>query len=298
MGHGRSVFLSGASHFTQREATRNFYAGVCSQVREVIPTDLLMRLLRATPDQYSAIERVLGLCNDETCQSRLGTASSPPYQLRRGLGWWELALDRERGVIRDDRAMRLVVYLLKHPPVEAIHASVWENRVDGSPLLDGFGGIERGAEDDRPRAGVSEVGGVIEERTGRRFVGGDTLPALQHQLRELQGTLHDETLPADEREDARRELAALLRARARGGKLVGGAECAVDRVRKQVKTLIEKLKRAEVASGKPHLALRAFGWHLDAHLWRPSMGGKCRRGASGKPGCFTYEPPDGVVWTD
>ena len=71
---------------------------------------------------------------------------------------------------------------------------------------------------------------------------------------------------------------------------------AVDRVRKQIRALIAHLKAMEVTKGQPHVVLRAFGRHLEDFLWLPSMGGRKRLGAATKPGCFTYDPPDGVAW--
>ena len=54
----------------------------------------------------------------------------------------------------------------------------------------------------------------------------------------------------------------------------------------------------EITHGKPSLILRAFGKHLEDHLWLPSVGEKNRLGATGKAGCFTYDPPKDVRWRD
>ena len=53
------------------------------------------------------------------------------------------------------------------------------------------------------------------------------------------------------------------------------------------------------AEGKKHPVLQDFAWHLREHLLVPSgrdrgHGGARRGTAFG--GCFTYEPPPGVVW--
>jgi len=53
------------------------------------------------------------------------------------------------------------------------------------------------------------------------------------------------------------------------------------------------------AEGKPHPVLQAFAEHLRMHLLVPSgLGGGHggRRAAVASGGCFTYEPPSGVVW--
>jgi hypothetical protein len=80
--------------------------------------------------------------------------------------------------------------------------------------------------------------------------------------------------------------------------VTGEAGRAVDRVRKQIKTLIRELKEAEVSRGRGNEVLRAFGRHLEEYLWLPSVGGRKRLGAAGKAGCFTYDPPPGLRWRD
>ncbi len=53
------------------------------------------------------------------------------------------------------------------------------------------------------------------------------------------------------------------------------------------------------AEGKPDAVLQAFALHLYEHLLIPSGQGCGRAGkwvASVPAGCFTYEPPPGVVW--
>jgi len=216
------------------------------------------------------------------------------YRLWRGHRGWNLVLRGEREVLGDDRGAELVEYLLKNPPPEAIHASVLEDRVDGSPVIGGFGGIE-------PEGGGGvfdgAVGGVIQEGAGRRLLGGSGA-LLRKKVAELHAEIGDVTLPASEREAAQEELDELVRSAGRGGKMIGGAGRSVERVRKAIWRLITELKTAEVSRGKPNTVLRAFGEHLERYLWLPSMGAKGRAGASGRPGCFIYEPPTGVVWGD
>ena len=66
-----------------------------------------------------------------------------------------------------------------------------------------------------------------------------------------------------------------------------------------IKRLHVRLAGAVDAEGKPHPVLQAFARHLYEHLLLPSgRGGGYARGwpAATYPGCFTYEPPTGVVW--
>ncbi len=79
----------------------------------------------------------------------------------------------------------------------------------------------------------------------------------------------------------------------------GGAERCVRAVTAAIKRLHQHLSGAVDAEGRPHPVLQAFAGHLHGHLLVPSgRGGACARGwaAATYPGCFTYEPPPGVVW--
>jgi len=220
------------------------------------------------------------------------------FRLGRGYKLWNLVFAGEHEILQDDRAVNLIEYLLKHPPDEPIHAIQLENFVDGVPLLDGWGGVGQAEESENVPVAVGSVGGVVEEASGRKLSGKDTLPALRAEVAELRAIIHDDTLPAEEREEAQEKLSTLANASSRGGKFVDEASRAADRVRKQIKTLIKELKEAEKSRGTPNEVLRAFGKHLEDHLWLPSVGLKNRIGATGKPGCFTYESPKGVRWRD
>jgi len=259
-----------------------------------LPRDCLLRLtydsgggaVASLPAKQPTLERQQERWHDEE-------ENDTVYRLAMGHKVWNLVFQGQREVMADERAIRLVEYLLKNPPDEAIHASVLENHVDGSPVIAGMGGIER------QTGGGLEclVGGVVQEATGKKLMGNAGV-LLKKKLQELRADADNETLPASEREAAREEIAELLQANARGGKLKGEAEQSVERVRKAIKRFIGELRKAEISKGKPNAVLRAFGDHLEQHLWIPSMGRKGRTGASGRPGCFIYEPPAGVTWKE
>jgi hypothetical protein len=293
-----------------------------------------VRFLDVTPEQQAAIERILpGLrSGGASCLGLLvavgpGAAGLEPakkavksletrvvaqpaerwekrelpkdtFRLGYGHKAWSLVFAGKPDVLIDERAVRLVEYLLKNPPDVPMHATELEKRVDGHPLLDGVGGIGQAEEYGHLPVAVRSVGDVIEEGSGRKLAGKDTLPALRSKVAELKADIANELLPKEEREDARQELAGLLRARLRGGKFADEASRSAERVRKQIKRFIKELKAAEITRGKPNVVLREFGQHLEDHLWLPSVGAKNRIGASGRPGCFTYEPPKGVRWRE
>jgi hypothetical protein len=263
-------------------AAARFYGRRMAEARELAAADLADWLA----------ERSEGMCRGAGAEAR-GECGRDIYRLGRGYKGWHLAFRGVPETLGDKRAVHLVEYLLKHPLEGAIHATVLENRVDGNPVPNGMIAVEpAGAQGD------AQIGGVVVEGAGKRLGGRITLPALKAKLADLRAARADETLPESERNDAARDLSNLLRAHGRGGKLVGGGERAVDRVRKQIKAFIEELKAAEVTKGEPNIVLRDFGQHLEEYLWRRSLGAQKRLGASAMPGCFTYEPPPGVRWAD
>jgi len=66
-----------------------------------------------------------------------------------------------------------------------------------------------------------------------------------------------------------------------------------------IKRFHGRLAGAVDEEGQPHAVLRGFAGHLHEYLLVPSgRGGGWARGwaAAEYPGCFTYEPPRGVIW--
>lgn len=77
------------------------------------------------------------------------------------------------------------------------------------------------------------------------------------------------------------------------------AQRCVRAVSMAIKRLHAHLARAVDGEGNPHPVLRAFARHLDEHLLIPSGRGGAHggvRAAAARAGCFTYQPPPGVVW--
>lgn len=216
------------------------------------------------------------------------------YRLRRGLGGFLLVYKGELEQLNDDRGVRFIEYLLKHSRDEPIHAVVLEAKVDGTPASDGFLSQEVGAGE------MEDLmdSGLTSEAAGKKLMGSNISPVLDKELSELRIARDDESLPATEREDAQKRISSLLKDLQKGGKMAGQAGLAADRVRKAMKTVIDNLKKAELRRGVPNTVLQEFGKHLEECLWVPSMGGKGRAGAAGKPGCYTYERPTGVTWRD
>jgi hypothetical protein len=264
------------------EAIERMLAANTKALRErTLPVDCLLRLTydsgsggAATPPpaKQPALERQ---------KERWEKENEGPgvYRLIKDYKVWRLVYQGEEAVLADERAVALVNYLLKNPPEEPIHGTELEVKVDGAPVAGG------------------QVGGVIQEATGAELNSGDN-KLLKDKLRELKAASDDERLPESERAEAAEELQKVLRGVAKVRRNGGQAGRVAERVRKALRRFIDELKAAERRPGEPHSVLRAFGQHMEDCIWVPSVGRKNRAGAVGKPGCFTYLRPEGVVWRD
>jgi hypothetical protein len=79
------------------------------------------------------------------------------------------------------------------------------------------------------------------------------------------------------------------------------AQKCVRAVAMAIRRLHHHLRRAADVQGKPHPVLQGFAQHLREHVLIPSGRGGGGHGgariATAPGGCFTYEPPAGVVWS-
>jgi hypothetical protein len=219
----------------------------------------------------------------------------PTYSLRKGLGCWELRYAGRKALIKDERGVAIVAYLLRNPPLERIHAVdleklVWAQGFVGettSPLA-----TESAAELDEQHLTVrSEPGGLARCA--------DDNELLKRKVRELLDIIRDETLPAAERDDAQEKLDEISRAMSGSKGISRDAARAVERVRKAILRLHAHLAAALDENQQPHSVLREFAEHLRKHLILPSARftkSKTSRNQAGVAGTFTYEPPPGVVW--
>ena len=243
-----------------------------------LPRDCLLRLTYDTggtgavpaPGKQESIER-------QELRWKKEEEDPNTYRLIKDYKCWRLIYQGKEAVLADERAVLIVDYLLKNPPDEPIHGTELEVRVEGAPVVNG------------------EIGGVIQEAAGTKLNTGDN-KILQDKLRELKAASEDENIPESERAEAAEELAKTLQAAAKVRKNGGQPGRVAERVRKALRRFIAELKVTNDSKGNPHPVLRSFADHLEECVWMPSVGGKHRVGAVGKPGCFTYVAPQGVVW--
>ena len=204
------------------------------------------------------------------------------FALHRGLGFWELTFDRHRAVFKHDQGTLYVACLLLDPPPEPIHAVALALKA-------------------RKMTGQApEEAELIQERN----LGLDDAEAVRNLRRKqsaLETVLDDEMAIEPVKAEARREREEILeflrknswRTRDNAGRCVRAVAVAIKRFH-------TRLAKAVDAEGRPHPVLQGFARHLREHLLIPSGRGGSHGGARASwsgAGCFTYEPPTGVVWS-
>ena len=204
------------------------------------------------------------------------------YALCRGLGFWELTFAGRHAIFKHEQGALYVVWLLLHPPPEPLHAlalALDARSIDGQP-----GGADE----------------IIQQRS-LGLDDAETIRRLRRQQRKLEAVLEDAQAIEPVKAEARRDLEAITdflrknpwRSRDSAQKCVRAVSMAIQR-------LHIHLARARNAEGRPHPVLQAFARHLYNHLLIPSGRGRRPGGmrvAGALAGCFTYEPPPGVVWS-
>jgi hypothetical protein len=223
----------------------------------------------------------------------------PRYSLKKGLGFWDLTFDGQHATIKHDQGLAYVAYLLTNPPAEAIHALDLATRI---AVING------------KHVGITEI---VDPKTGfKAYLDAfarveERSPALddalamrqvirqQHDLEEM---IEQEDTIDPVKEEALRELIVLYNYEDKHSKRVlDSAQKAAHAVRTAIKRFYRKLSIACQADGTPNQVLRAFAAHIDQYLLGPSTpryGRIGRRIRVGSPGCFTYQPPTGVVWSE
>jgi hypothetical protein len=204
-----------------------------------------------------------------------------PYALRRGLGFWELTFEGRPAIFKHEQGVLYVACLLLDPPREPMHAVALALKARN------MGGQAPGAAE------------VIQQRN----LGLDDAEAvrnLRRRERELEAVLEDELAIEPAKAEAVRELEEIAEfLRKNPWRSEDCAQKCVRAVAMAIRRLHSHLARAVDAAGQPHPVLQRFARHLHEHLLIPSGRGGGHGGAravAAPGGCFTYEPPPGVVW--
>ena len=220
--------------------------------------------------------------NPKSPISRPRAAAAPRYALRKGLGAWELTFEGEHAILKHEQGIYYVAYLLYNPPNQAIHGLALMLRVRsiyGQPH-------------------------TIPETIQQRSLGLDAAEAawnLRRKQHELEAILDDEDQIAPVRAEAFRELEQIYDYQEENPPRVKtAAQKAPRAVRIAIHRFHQHLTAAHDPQGGPNGPLRQFASHLQKYLLIPSArystpGSHLARAAIA--GCFTYEPPPGVIWT-
>ena len=203
------------------------------------------------------------------------------YALGRGLGFWELTFEGQQAIFKHELGALYVACLLLDPPPEPIHAVALALKAR-----------EMGGQ-------APEAAEVIQQRS-MRLDDAAAVRALWRRQRALEAVLEDDRESEPVKAEALRELEEVTEfLRKSPWRSRGGAERCVRAVTRAIKRLHARLARGVDAKGLPHSVLRGFALHLHEYLLVPSGrgGGYARaQAASGAAGCFSYEPPPGVIW--
>ena len=221
-------------------------------------------------------------CGQHESIGGLGLGNGRRYALRRGRGFWELTFEDEHAFFKHEQGVLYVGWLLLHPPPAPLHAlalALEARKLAGQP----------GSADD-----------IIEQRS-LGLDDAETIRALRRKQRSLEAVLGDAREIEPVKAEARRELDDIADyLRKNSWRSRDSAQKCVRAVSMAIQRLHIHLARARNAEGSHHPVLQAFARHLYEHLLFPSGRGRRpggMRAAGALAGCFTYEPPPGVVWS-
>ena len=217
-------------------------------------------------------------------------ATRPParYSLRKGLGTWDLTFDSQEAGLKHEKGVFYVAWLLYRPPEHPLHAldlitkipEMYRKQLGLAQIADPLTG----------KSTLLASDARIQERS-LALDDAEAVRALLRKEKKLEAILDDETESEPVKAEVQRELeqiAEFLREHSLRSK--DSAQNAADTVRTAIKRLQLHLSRAVDVNGNPHPVFRPFALHIAKYIQAPS--------ARNLAGCFIYEPPPGVFWSD
>jgi hypothetical protein len=223
---------------------------------------------------------------------------SPSYSLRRDLGFWQLTFEGHLAIIKHERGILYVAYLLLNPPEHPIHAIDLAAKIPGlyrqqlglTEIIDPATGLPVQLESD---ARLQERSLALDDAQCTR--------ALLKKGKELYAIL-DSSESEPVKAEALRELEAIAEFQKKyARRSMDGARRVAHAVRQSIIRFYDHLAAAADNNGKPHPVLRPFAAHLQKHLITPSARFSSPHAASARAhlaGCFTYEPTKDITWAD
>jgi hypothetical protein len=202
------------------------------------------------------------------------------YALRRELGFWQLTLEGRGAIFKHELGALYVASLLLDPPREPIHAVALALKV---------------------REGTRQTATELVQQRSMGLEDAAAVRELWRKQRALERGLEDDHEIEPVKAEAGRELEEVTEFLHKSPwRSRDGAERCVRAVTAAIKRLYAHLAGAVDVQGQPHPVLGGFARHLYHHLLVPSGRGGGHGGAralNGLSGCFTYEPPNGIVWS-
>lgn len=224
---------------------------------------------------------------------------TPLFSLRQFRGTWELVFDGEKASIKHEKGLLLVEYLLKNPPQQPVHVCEIEAEVCAVTADEsGITVIEDPETGERITLGRNS-------QFHERNLGLDDQACADRlwQIRRKSAAVEDDP---DASELERQEASQLIEQideylRKSVASQTSNAAKACDRVRKAISRLIRNLNEFKDNQGNGNDVYHAFADHLQKHLIEPSSrysGTRSSRTRAKVAQTFTYEPPEGVTWSD
>jgi len=225
--------------------------------------------------------------------------SAPRYALRRGLGFWDLTFAGQHATLKHEQGIFYVAFLLNNPPQQPLHGMALAVEVTAT-----YGDCPVATEILDPATGRTVVVGKharIEERS-LALDDAEAAAALRSKQRQLEAILDDENQIEPVKAEALRDLEAIYAYQRKGQpRIYDITQKAVRSVRTAIQRFHQRLVQEAEAQGHLDTVLGPFAAHLKQYLLIPSArySGRDRaRAREGLAGCFTYEPPPGVMWVE
>lgn len=187
-----------------------------------VPTDFLLRVLQATPEQRAAIERILD--GDDVGTAATGGAEPVARFIFRKSGrWWKAVFDRGTPILLEDTlGARYLDYLLHHPN-EAISAYDLEILVTPEKaMIRPRDSIQATLDPEAVRACLRELTRLRGEMEVAADNGDDSeRRRLQEEIQAIEAALSRQTATADAggraRDNVRKAIGAVVRQLQKGG---------------------------------------------------------------------------------
>jgi hypothetical protein len=234
------------------------------------------------------------VCPDPNQKSKI---ENQKFQLKKGLGVWKLIFDGHEADLKHERGIFYVAWLLYHPPAQPIHALDLIAKIP--ELYRNQLGLAQITYPDNGKSTTLESHARIQERS-LALDDAQVLRAILKKQQELEAILDDESESEPIKQEALRELEAIIQFQKQHGKRSQtNSQRAADSVRKAIIRFHQRLSKTADAKADPNHVLARFAAHLENHLLIPSRrysGHGNAYARTGLAGCFTYEPPSGCVW--